>query len=241
MPRFFTTEFHETSAVITGEDARHIARVLRSRVGDELTVCDLRGSDCRCRIEALSDAVVRLTVLERTPTEAEPSVRVHLYQALPKADKLELIVQKAVELGVTEITPVLTRRCVSRPDERSAAKKLERYRRIACEAAKQCGRGILPEGHPTLPYARALEEAAQAEAALLLYEKGGAALREQLAQRPATVSLIVGAEGGFDPQEAQQAQEAGIRSIGLGARILRCETAPIAALAVIMYETGNLE
>lgn len=146
MPRFFTQDITEMGGCITGEDAKHIAKVLRMKVGDELTVCDTKGRDYDCMIEEIGAGEVRLKVLSVAPSQSEPDVRVHLYQAMPKADKMETIIQKAVELGAASITPVMTRRCVSRPDAKSMDKKLVRYNRIALEAAKQCGRGVVPAG-----------------------------------------------------------------------------------------------
>ena len=136
MPRFFTQTISREGGSITGDDAKHIAKVLRMKIGEELTVCDTKGYDYHCMIESLSDKEVTLKVLSAEESQSEPSVKVHLYQAMPKGDKLELIIQKAVELGVDSITPVMTRRCVSKPDAKSMAKKLERYNRIALEAAK---------------------------------------------------------------------------------------------------------
>ena len=126
MPRFFTQTISRGGGSITGDDAKHIAKVLRMKIGEELTVCDTKGYDYHCMIESLSDKEVTLKVLSAEESQSEPSVKVHLYQAMPKGDKLELIIQKAVELGVDSITPVMTRRCVSKPDAKSMAKKLER-------------------------------------------------------------------------------------------------------------------
>ena len=158
MPRFFTQDITETGGCITGEDAKHIAKVLRMKVGDELTVCDTKGRDYDCMIEEIGAGEVRLKVLSVAPSQSEPDVRVHLYQAMPKADKMETIIQKAVELGAASITPVMTRRCVSRPDAKSMDKKLVRYNRIALEAAKQCGRGVVPPVLPLLELPQALEQ-----------------------------------------------------------------------------------
>lgn len=241
MPRFFTQTISQQGGTITGDDARHIARVLRMKVGDPLTVCDTKGYDYECMIEALDDHQVQLKVLDVLPSQSEPTVKVHLYQAMPKADKLELIVQKAVELGVDAITPVMTRRCVSKPDQKSMAKKLERYNRIALEAAKQSGRGKVPQVLPMLELPAALAQMQQADCAILFYENATAPARQVIQQAGKEIAVLIGAEGGFDEEEVLQAQQAGCQVLSLGKRILRCETAPLAALSIIMFETGNME
>lgn len=182
-----------------------------------------------------------MKVLSRSPSVTEPNVSVHLYQAMPKADKLELIIQKAVELGVNSITPVMTRRCVSRPDAKSMKKKLERYNRIALEAAKQSGRGIIPQVNPLLELDQALGQMQQSGCPILFYENATAPARQLLQSATGEISILIGAEGGFDEDEVERAKDAGCSILSLGKRILRCETAPLAALSIIMYETGNME
>ena len=212
------------------------------KVGDGLTVCDTKGYDYDCMIEEIGAGEVHLKVLSVAPSQTEPSVRVHLYQAMPKADKLETIVQKAVELGAASITPVMTRRCVSRPDAKSMDKKLVRYNRIALEAAKQCGRGVVPPVQPLLELPQALEQMQQSGCPILFYENATAPAKQILAKAGASeIAVLIGAEGGFDEDEVALAKEHGCHVLSLGKRILRCETAPLAALTVIMYETGNLQ
>ncbi len=240
MPRFFTETIDEKKGSILGDDAKHIAKVLRMKVGERLVACDTKGKDYDCIIEALDDKQVDLSVERVYPSETEPSVVVTLYQAMPKSDKMELIIQKAVELGVSTIVPVQTKRCVSRPDEKSMKKKLERYNRIALEAAKQCGRGRIPQVLPMLDYTQALKAMKEDEKAMLFYENSTSSFRKELEQGVNSVSIMVGAEGGFEEEEVQQALDMGIASLSLGKRILRCETAPLAALSIIMYETGNM-
>lgn len=241
MPRFFTGEVRVDRAEIGGEDARHIALSLRMKAGEHVTVCDARGNDYQCVITSVEPARVLLEVTGCAPSAGEPSVDITLYQALPKGDKLELIVQKAVELGVGRIVPVLTRRCVSRPDEKSMAKKLARYNKIALEAAKQCGRGRVPQVEPLLGFGAALERMAKAPLGLFFYENAERSLREALSNRlQKEVSILVGSEGGFEPGEAEQAAAKGLLPLSLGSRILRCETAPLAALTAILYEAGDI-
>lgn len=241
MPRFFTNQIQGDQVRITGEDAVHIGRSLRMKPGEELTVSDYGGTDHRCVITRITPEQVELTILESMPNESEPTLRVTLYQALPKGDKLETIIQKSVELGVSRIVPVLTSRCISRPDAKSMAKKLERYQKIALSAAKQCGRGILPQVSPLLGFEQAAKELSGHQVPIFCYEQGGASLKTLVPPDCRDVGLLIGSEGGFSPSEAQTLEELGVRRAGLGKRILRCETAPIAALAAVMLLTGNLE
>ena len=246
MPRFFTQDITEAGGCITGEDAKHIAKVLRMKVGDELTVCDTKGRDYDCMIEEIGAGEVRLKVLSVAPSQSEPDVHVHLYQAMPKADKMETIIQKAVELGAASITPVMTRRCVSRPDAKSMDKKLVRYNRIALEAAKQCGRGVVPPVLPLLELPQALEQMQRTGCPILFYENATAPAKQVIAKaresgKELEIAVLIGAEGGFDEDEVALAMEHGCHILSLGKRILRCETAPLAALTILMYETGNME
>jgi 16S rRNA (uracil1498-N3)-methyltransferase len=242
MPRFFTDQISGETVRITGADAAHIAKVLRMRPGERLTVCDCRGSDLLCEITEVSPACVLLRIRESAPSGSEPSVRVTLYQALPKADKMELIVQKSVELGVHRIVPVLSARCVSRPDEKALRAKAQRWARIAAEAAKQSGRGILPEVAEAMPFERAAGAFAEQTdgRGILFYERSGGRAADALAELPARAAVFIGPEGGFEEAEVTLAAGRGIRIAGLGPRILRAETAPLCALAAIMFATGNI-
>ena len=180
-------------------------------------------------------------LFSRTPSRGEPPVRITLYQAMPKGDKLEFIVQKAVELGAAEIVPVLTSRCISRPDPRTMEKKRERLQKIALEAAKQSGRGMIPRVGPLLSWKEALEGMNRDQLAILFYEEAREPLGPLLRSRPASVSLLIGSEGGFSPEEAREAEERGLRPCTMGPRILRCETAPLYALSAITYSYENQE
>lgn len=239
MPRFFLDEAIGDTVTITGGDARHIALSLRMQVEDALTLCNGRGTDYACRITALSPDSVTLSVMETTASRSEPSVAVTLYQGLPKGDKLELIVQKAVELGVTRIVPVVTARSIARESARDQ-KKTARLQKIANEAAGQSGRGILPTVEPPVSFAAAAARMA-GEHTVVLYECGGAPLRETVKDAPRTLSLFVGPEGGIAPDEVETLVKNGAKTATLGPRILRCETAPIAALAAVMALTGNMD
>ncbi len=155
MPRFFTNEINEDNIVLTGSDANHIGRSLRMKKGEEITVC-CNGIDYNCTIASITADSVYLDLVEKHPCAAEPNINVTLFQAVPKLDKLEYIIQKSVELGVSRIVPVLTRRCISRPDEKDFAKKLPRLNKIAAEAAKQSGRGMIPEVTPVVSFKQSL-------------------------------------------------------------------------------------
>lgn len=240
MPRFFTDQIDGHQGIITGEDAMHIAKSLRMHPGEELTLCDKHSGDYPGIIESVTPQQVIVSLGEKHPCTAEPSVHTALFQALPKGDKMEWIVQKAVELGVSEIHPVLTHRCISRPDAKSFAKKQERYQKIAYEAAKQCGRGIIPVFGSILTLEQALEQMLQYEKPMVFYEHSRQPLRDVLRGQWRSAAILVGSEGGFEQQEIQQALEKGICDASLGNRILRCETAPLAALSVLMYQSGNL-
>ena len=243
MPRFFIDSAPEGGIVrITGEDAHHIARVLRMKPGEELTACDGAGTDYLCAFEGLEDGAAVCRVEGQEPSRGEPTVRATLFMALPKSDKMDLIVQTATELGVHAIVPFAGARCVSKPDEKSMGKKLVRWQKIAREAAMQCGRGVIPEVQPCVSFKKAVQMANELDLALFFYEseRQNGARAVLSAEQYTTVGLMVGPEGGFDPAEAEAAVQAGMKSVSLGPRILRCETAPMAALTALMYESGNL-
>lgn len=247
MPKFFMQVPDDAAQIlVTGEDAHHIGYALRSRVGDAITVCntDSRaatyGWDYHCHISAFDAHTVTLDVDRAEKSDTESDVTITLYQAVPKNDKFDTIVQKAVELGVNTIVPVLTKRCISRPDEKSQIKKRERLQKIAAEAAKQCGRSILPEVKPFISFAEALTDCQDADCKLICYEGGGIRLKEAYAEHQHSIALFVGSEGGFEPEEVKQAAENGMISCTLGKLILRCETAPIAAISVLRSLTGDI-
>ena len=245
MPKFFASEcdLREEYITLSGTNADHL-RVLRVRAGEELIVCDGRGLDARCIVELAGKDGCRLRVLERMPAAGEATVSAVVYAAFPKGDKAETIVQKSVELGAECVVFFLSSRCVARPDGKSAAGKLERLGKVAEAAAMQSGRGRIPSVRWIPKYADMLAEAAGAELRAFLWEDAEESSLRSLMQRSAPFSsaaLITGPEGGFSSEEAAQAREAGIPCVTLGKRILRCETAPLCALAALMYETGNLD
>lgn len=240
MARFFITGCPQGQTVIGGEDGRHIARSLRMRPGEKLTLCNGDGDDFLCEITDISGDDVTLDILERRDSVGEPSVQVTVYQGLPKSDKMDWIAQKSVEAGVTRLVPMMTARCVSRPDSKSAGKKRDRWQKIAEEAAKQCGRGRLPEVAMLMDFSDAVKEAAERGEIIFFYEGGGTSLRQLVSDDTKQVSIFIGPEGGFAEEEVALAKSYGAKIGSLGTRIFRTETAATAALAAIMALTGNM-
>lgn len=241
MPKFFVDDVAGEMVELTGPDGAHIAKSLRMREGEELTVCDAQGYDHRCAVVSAQGDRVMLRVLEKKRCEAEPSLAVTLFQCLTKGDKMDTIVQKAVELGVERIVPVLSCRSVSRPDEKAAAKKRERWQKIAREAAMQAGRGKVPQVAPVTGFREAVRAFSAFPVAAVCYEGGGEPLSSLVQQSLSSAALFIGPEGGIAPEEIDALREAGGRTVTLGPRILRTETAPLVALCVILFATGNME
>lgn len=249
MPRFFVQadQIDQASGTVTltGADAHHVARSLRMAAGESITVCDAL-CEYDCVLEVFHDereVIARIT--DTKPISTEPPFSAHLYQALPKGDKLDSIIQKAVECGVNAVTPFESAHCIVRIKRDAEDKKTERRRRIALEAAKQCGRGSIPEIAPSVSFSEALSQAARADLPLFCYEgEGTQPLRTVLSaytaahrsEKMPSISLMIGSEGGFSPAEAQAARDAGMIPVGLGRRILRTETAAAFLLACLVYE-----
>ena len=240
MPRFFvpTENFEENTVKITGDDAFHIARALRMAAGDGITVADMQGRQHRCRLTKIRDDVCECEILSTEEGKTESPADITLYMGYPKGDKLEVVIQKSVELGVLRIVPFESSRCVKKPKSEKIEKQNARLQRIAEEAAKQCGRSRLPSVMPPVSYAEAIREAKGADIALFCYEGDGtvslkSALSNALGKK--TVSVIVGCEGGFSEKEADEARAAGLTAVNLGPRILRCETAPDYVLSAISF------
>lgn len=240
MQKLFVENINDEKIILDGESARHIAKSLRMRVGDVICVTDGGGDDYGCQIEEITKDEVVLKVFYKQACESEPSCRVTIYQGVPKSSKMEDIIQKCVELGVCEIVPTLTKRCVSRPDDKAAGKKNQRYQKIALEAAQQSGRGIVPkiENMKTLRQAIAEDES---DVKIVFYEGGGEKLADIVKPDTESVSVFIGPEGGFEQEEVEQIEASGGVRATLGKRILRTQTAPVAALTAIMLLTGNLE
>lgn len=242
MTRFFVEpeELQPDFLVLTGENAQH-AKVLRLKNGEEVLVGDGQGNECLCTVSDVSPGQISLVVKKRQASETEAAVRVSVYMAFPKADKLEHVIQKATELGAYEIVAFPSARCISKPDVKSLKKKLERWQKIAASAAEQSGRGRIPEVLTVGSYKEALARAAQADKALMFYENEQATTLQMALEAGewSTVSLLTGPEGGLEVSEVEQAREAGLEVCTLGKRILRCETAPLCALSAVMYAAGE--
>lgn len=247
MPRFFVRQgaIQGKSIILSGEDAHHIARSLRMAVGESLTVCDMQGNEYDCRILSFLDDREVTVEIERTRApQNEPPCRIRLFQALPKGDKLETVIQKAVECGASEIIPFESERCVVRVKPEAEARKTERRQRIAEEAAKQCGRSALPTVRETVSFSEMLRLSKESELCLFCYEGEGTeplgqVLRREkdLLEKGCGISVIIGSEGGFSIPEAEAIRTAGMTAVGLGRRILRTETAPIFILSCLCYAT----
>ena len=240
MPRFFVApeDISEGKITISGQDAFHIARALRMAVGDEITVSDGLGTEYTATLSRIRDDSCLADVVAERQSSSESPVLITLYMAMPKGDKLETVVQKAVELGAAHIVPFESERCIKRPSADKVDKLIARLTKIAHEAAKQCGRARLPIVHPIIKVSEVAREVGNYDLSLFCYEASGTRpVRSVLDEcgEIKTLSAIVGSEGGFSPAEAKMLVDGGAVAVGLGPRILRCETAPEYILSVVSY------
>ena len=242
MARFFVSpeELSQERIQLIGENAAH-AKVLRLKVGEQVMLCDGSGNECVCMVNEILGNLLEVSVVSRCASASEAKVKVSIYMAFPKADKLEHVIQKATELGAYEIVTFPSARCVSKPDEKSLKKKLERWQKIAASAAEQSGRGRIPDVIVLPSFSAALKRAAEAELPIMFYENEHATtLRMALeAGEYRSVSLLSGPEGGLEEREVEMARETGLQICTLGRRILRCETAPLCGLSAVMYASGE--
>ena len=244
MPKFFVdkNQISDEYILLCGENAHHISRSLRMTVGEQIAVSDMESFEYDCVLESFTDSTVRAKIINKYVSKSEPEIKVHLFQALPKGEKLDFIIQKSVELGVYDITPFESERCVVKVKNDAESRKTERRNKIALEAAKQCGRGIIPNVKPSISFGDMLKFASQSDVVLFCYEGEGTlpmanALKSIRAEKNIKdISIIIGSEGGFSVDEAIQSDEFGFVRIGLGKRILRAETAAIMALSCLVYE-----
>ncbi|MBR1816358.1 MAG: 16S rRNA (uracil(1498)-N(3))-methyltransferase [Lachnospiraceae bacterium] len=244
MPRFYVEKSicmnADKAITITGNDVNHIKNVLRLKTGEVITVSDGEGTDYMCRISSISQDSVVADIEDVIKNAAELKVKITLFQGMPKSDKLELIIQKAVELGVYEIVPVMTKRTIVKLDEKKAAKKLERYNAIAKSAAEQSGRGIIPEVKGFMSFKEALSYSKSLDMNIIPYEeaRGMEYSREVIKsiRDVGSLGIFIGPEGGFAKEEVEDAESIGAKCITLGNRILRTETAGLATLSIIMFE-----
>lgn len=243
MNRFFVDDpgaFSDRSVVITGEDVNHVKNVLRLKENDELIVSDGRGRDYHCRISGITNEEVVADICDICDNFSELSTEITLFQGFPKGDKMELIIQKTVELGVTRIVPVMTKRTVVKLDDKKAKKKMERYNMIAESAAKQSGRGMIPEVTMPVSFAEAVSMAEKLDMNIIPYEEAeGVEYSRNIIKSikgKKSLGIFIGPEGGFAREEVEKALDAGASAITLGHRILRTETAGMAVISIIMFE-----
>ncbi|MDR2558152.1 MAG: 16S rRNA (uracil(1498)-N(3))-methyltransferase [Oscillospiraceae bacterium] len=246
-PRFFIDTGSGLKAgdavILGGDDAKHICTVLRMKAGEKALLCG-NGLEYPAEIIAAQKNCVEFKVTGIRENGGEPKTKIRLFQCVPKGEKLDLIVQKATELGVSEIIPVISKRCVSRPDKKS--NKIQRLQKITEAAAKQSGRGKIPVVHDFTDFNCALKLYKKENMGIIFYENGGEKLNKIFEKRNnfesggLPIDVFIGSEGGFEPAEIEAATEAGLIAASLGKLILRTETAPIAALAIIMNLTGEI-
>ena len=248
MRRFFT-EPQNISGDIARifEDSKHIEKVLRMNTGDQILVFDGSGTEYLAELVSIEKDVCEAKILEETLSLSEPKIRVSLFQGLPKSGKMETIIQKAVELGVYEIVPVMMERCVTKINNPSAGiEKSKRWNKVSLEAVKQCGRGLIPRVHEPVSFEKAIEMMKELQLPLMPYEilghEGKLGLRDVLGSEKdaKTFGILVGPEGGFSDSEAEYAISQGIKAIGLGRRILRTETVASAVIPMIMYDKNEI-
>ena len=241
MHRFFAEpgNIGEKEIIITGADVNHIRNVLRMRADEEVLIADGRGAEYRCKLTDIGENEVRVQILWKLDGNAELTSAVTLFQGLPKSDKMDLIVQKCVELGVARIVPVSTKRAVVKLDAKKEQTRLKRWNTISESAAKQSGRGVIPEVSGVMTFGKALEEAKKLDVLLIPYERAEnmAETRRVMGsiQPGQSVGIFIGPEGGFEESEVEEAVVAGAQAITLGKRILRTETAGLAVMAMLGY------
>lgn len=241
MQHFFVTpdQVQGDRITILGSDVKHMKNVLRMHIGEQVTINDGNNISYLCRVESYQEDSAILHIEEEQMTDTELSSRIYLFQGLPKQDKMELIVQKAVELGVYEVIPVATKRAVVKLDEKKALKKVARWQQIAEGAAKQAARGYIPKVHNLMNYKEALSYAEDLDVVFIPYElaegmKETKRLIEEI-HPGESIGIFIGPEGGFEVEEVEAAIAMGAKSITLGKRILRTETAGLTTLSILMF------
>jgi 16S rRNA (uracil1498-N3)-methyltransferase len=251
MQRYFVdpAQFGDREVTIAGEDARHIGRVMRSKPGDKLIVSDGISREVLAEITIIEPQQVTAAIIEELAASGEPWLQVTVAQSLPKGDKMETVIQKCTEIGAASFLPFLSERTVVQYDSKKEEKRLTRWQKIAKEAAEQAHRSKIPTVELPVKWDKLLVELKNYDLVCLCYEKeDGRQLRDVLKpfvigltpERTVKVAVVVGPEGGFTEAEVEEAEAAGAVSVGLGRRILRTETAAMAALTCIMYESGEM-
>ena len=241
MQRFFFTDevISDCSFIVTGDKADHISKVLRMSVGEKAVFCDGR-FDSVCRITAVSKSSVCFEIESTVENDTEPNVDITVYQCLPKGEKMDEMVKRCVQFGATKIVPVLSRRCVSRPDRKSFGKKVERWNKIALSSAMQSMRGRVPRVEEIIDYAQAIERMKSYGRAFVCYELENRNSLEGGFSGVKDVAFLIGPEGGLDEAEALFAEQSGVQCVSLGKRILRTEDAAAFLIPIILYASGDL-
>lgn len=235
------TQVNNDKIFLEGQDVKHIKNVLRHKIGDEIEVCDENGVRYFTKIEAFLEETIDLKILELTTESTEPPIEIDLYQGLPKSDKMDLIVQKCTEIGVNSVIPVVTDRVIVKLDDKSGAKKVERWNKIAAEAAKQSGRQIVPDVHNVTFLENIIENLSKYDIVIVPYEcEKTSTLKAKLRnsnKEVKSIAVVIGPEGGFSDRDIATLEKCpNVEKVSLGKRILRTETAGIATLAMILYE-----
>ncbi len=246
MPKFFVAEnqINNNKITIIGDDVNHIKNVLRQKSGDKITICDIsKEQDYLCKIDKIEEKSIDCNIIEKLENNTESNVKVTIFQGLPKADKMELVIQKSVELGAYDITPLQMKRCVVKLNEKDKLKKIQRWQKISEVAAKQCGRNIIPKINNIVNVKDVCNLCNEYDIVLIAYEneKENTLKKElknlkKLDKEEIKVAIIIGPEGGIAPEEIEMFEENGAKIITLGNRILRTETVALSVLSIIMYE-----
>ncbi len=250
MSKFFVknNQINDNKVIILGKDVNHIKNVLRLNVDDDIQVCNLdTGVNYICGISKLNNQIIECNIFNEIDSETESNIHINVFQGIPKSDKMELIIQKCIELGVCEITPVEMKRCVVKIDEKVKQRKIERWQKISEVAAKQCGRDIIPKINDVINIKNICNLICDYDIVLLAYENEQInTLKNELLKLKNTkskdlkIAIIIGPEGGLDKEEVDYLKENGAKVITLGKRILRTETVAFVLTSIIMYELGDL-
>lgn len=238
----FADQIKQGKVIINGCDVQHISNVLRLVPGNIITVLDGQGKGYRAKLDKVRKKQVECTILEEFAAAGEPPLRITIVQGLPKGDKMEMIIQKCTELGITAVVPLCTERSVVKIVPDRMQKRKSRWQRVALESARQCGRGIMPQVSEPVKLADVLTTIPPDALKLMLWEDEQKVFLKQVLKtaRPADVFIFIGPEGGFAPEEAALARNYGVTTVSIGPRVLRTETAGLAAVAMILYELGDL-
>jgi 16S rRNA (uracil1498-N3)-methyltransferase len=245
MHRFFVDpeNITEGTALLDGSEYEHLTRVLRLKTGDTIEVFDGTGNSFKARVMSISDRVVKSEIIGENKTKTESDIKITLFQGLTKSNKMDYIVQKTTELGITRIVPIETTNTVVKNAVKHWENRQKRWQRIALEAAKQCGRCVIPKINDVILFEKALEQSSDNDLSIMPYEKERSSNLKSIIKSKTnqnSISVFIGPEGGFTPKEIKLAIEAGIKPVTLGPRILRTETAGIAVVSIIMYELGDM-